>query len=104
MESQKYSAYSLVLIFDHKDISNDRIYLNFCVCVLYTHTLTCDVICLIMCIIDLIKMGSETPMRRGPETWEKGPKEKKIQGKAGKKQAVLSPSSLHAAGGSEPET
>lgn len=76
MESQKYSAYSLVLIFDHKDISNDRIYLSFCVCVLYTHTLTCDVIYLIMCIIDLIKMGSETPMRRGPETWEKGPKEK----------------------------
>lgn len=39
-------------------------------------------------------MGPETFMRRGPETWEKGPKGKKrkIQGNAGEKQVALSSS------------
>ena len=53
-----------------------------------------------MCSVDLIKIGSETPMRRGLELERRDQKEgkkkkkKKIQGKAGKKQAVLSSSSL----------
>ena len=45
-----------------------------------------------MCIIDLIKMGSETPMRRGPETWEKGlrEKEKKEESKEKPERITLS--------------
>lgn len=44
-----------------------------------------------MCSVDLIKIGSETPMRRGLELRRRDQKEKK---KAGKKQTVLSSSSL----------
>ena len=47
-----------------------------------------------MCSVDLIKIGSETPMRRGLKLERRDQKEKKKKGKAGKKQAVLSSSRL----------
>lgn len=79
-EAQEYRAYSLVLMFDHQNISVDRIYLNLCVCVcVYTYTQTCHVVCLIMCGIDVINMGSETSGKGGAETWENNPKEKSME-------------------------
>lgn len=95
MEAQKYRAYSLVLIFDHKNISIDRRYLKLFVCVC-THTRTCDVICPIMCVIDVINLGPETSVKGSPETWEriqkKKKKERKMQGNAGEKQIALNSS------------
>lgn len=60
----------------------------------YTYTRTCHAVCPVTCITDVPNVGSETSVKGGAGTWEKGPKENtgQIQGNAGEKQVALSSS------------